>query len=155
MLENKIVKLKANNLKNNKEVLSSLADYLIEEKMVKPSFKNAILERENSYPTGLQFDGYGIALPHTDSEHVIKSQIAIMTLEKPVKFIEMASTDKEIDVKTIFMLALKDSNQHIKILQKVMELLQDKEAMSKIESFDDSKESVDKLIKLLEKYELN
>lgn len=155
MLENKIVKLKANNLKNNKEVLSSLADYLIEEKMVKPSFKNAVLEREDSYPTGLQFDGYGIALPHTDSEHVIKSQIAIMTLEKPVKFIEMASTDKEIDVKTIFMLALKDSNQHIKILQKVMELLQDKEAMSKIESFDDSKESLDKLIKLLEKYELN
>lgn len=155
MLENKIVKLKANNLKNNKEVLSSLADYLIEEKMVKPSFKNAVLEREDSYPTGLQFDGYGIALPHTDSEHVIKSQIAIMTLEKPVKFIEMASTDKEIDVKTIFMLVLKDSNQHIKILQKVMELLQDKEAMSKIESFDDSKESVDKLIKLLEKYELN
>lgn len=155
MLENKIVKLKANNLKNNKEVLSSLADYLIEEKMVKPSFKNAVLEREDSYPTGLQFDGYGIALPHTDSEHVIKSQIAIMTLEKPVKFVEMASTDKEIDVKTIFMLALKDSNQHIKILQKVMELLQDKEAMSKIESFDDSKESVDKLIKLLKKYELN
>lgn len=155
MLENKIVKLKANNLKNNKEVLSNLADYLIEEKMVKPSFKNAVLEREDSYPTGLQFDGYGIALPHTDSEHVIKSQIAIMTLEKPVKFIEMASSDKEIDVKTIFMLALKDSNQHIKILQKVMELLQDKEAMSKIESFDDSKESVDKLIKLLEKYELN
>lgn len=155
MLENKIVKLKENNLKNNKEVLSSLADYLMEEKMVKESFKEAILEREKSYPTGLQFDGYGIALPHTDSEHVIKSQIAIMTLEKPVKFIEMASTDKEIDVKTIFMLALKDSNQHIKILQKVMELLQDKEAMSKIESFDDSKESVDKLIKLLEKYELN
>ena len=155
MLENKIVKLKANNLKNNKEVLSNLADCLIEEKMVKESFKEAILEREKSYPTGLQFDGYGIALPHTDSEHVIKSQIAIMTLEKPVKFIEMASTDKEIDVKTIFMLALKDSNQHIKILQKVMELLQDKEAMSKIESFDDSKESVDKLIKLLEKYELN
>ena len=136
-------------------MLSNLADYLIEEKMVKKSFKEAILEREKSYPTGLQFDGYGIALPHTDSEHVIKSQIAIMTLEKPVKFIEMASTDKEIDVKTIFMLALKDSNQHIKILQKVMELLQDKEAMSKIESFDDSKESVDKLIKLLEKYELN
>lgn len=155
MLENKIVKLKANNLKNNKEVLSNLADYLKEEKMVKESFKEAILEREKSYPTGLQFDGYGIALPHTDSEHVIKSQIAIMTLEKPVKFIEMASSDKEIDVKTIFMLALKDSNQHIKILQKVMELLQDKEAMSKIESFDDSKESVDKLIKLLEKYELN
>lgn len=155
MLENKIVKLKANNLKNNKEVLSNLADYLKEEKMVKESFKEAILEREKSYPTGLQFDGYGIALPHTDSEHVIKSQIAIMTLEKPVKFIEMASTDKEIDVKTIFMLALKDSNQHIKILQKVMELLQDKEAMSKIESFDDSKENVDKLIKLLEKYELN
>ena len=155
MLENKIVKLKANNLKNNKEVLSNLADYLKEEKMVKESFKEAILEREKSYPTGLQFDGYGIALPHTDSEHVIKSQIAIMTLEKPVKFVEMATTDKEIEVKTIFMLALKDSNQHIKILQKVMELLQDKEAMSKIESFDDSKESLDKLIKLLEKYELN
>ncbi len=100
MIEKKIIKLKAKNLKDSKEVLSYLADCLIEEKMVKPSFKNAVLERENSYPTGLQFEGYAIALPHTDSEHVIKSQIAIMTLEKPVKFIEMASTDKEIDVKT-------------------------------------------------------
>lgn len=155
MIEKKIIKLKAKNLKDSKEVLSSLSDCLIEEKMVKPSFKNAVLERENSYPTGLQFDGYGIALPHTDSEHVIKSQIAIMTLEKSVKFVEMASSDKEIDVKNIFMLALKDSNQHIKILQKVMELLQDKEAMSKIESFDDSKENVEKLVEILEKYELH
>lgn len=155
MIEKKIIKLKVKNLKNSKEVLSSLADCLIEEKIVKSSFKNAVLERENSYPTGLQFDGYGIALPHTDSEHVIKSQIAIMTLEKPVKFVEMASSDKEIDAKTIFMLALKDSNQHIKILQKVMELLQDKQAMSKIESFDDSKDSVEKLVEILEKYELN
>lgn len=155
MIENKIIKLKVENLKNSKEVLSSLADCLIEEKIVKQSFKEAILEREDSYPTGLQFDGYGIALPHTDSEHVIKSQIAIMTLEKPVKFVEMATSDKEIDVKTIFMLALKDSNQHIKILQKVMELLQDREDMTKIESFDDSKENVEKLIEILEKHELN
>ena len=155
MIENKIIKLKVGNLKNSKEVLSSLADCLIEEKIVKQSFKEAILEREDSYPTGLQFDGYGIALPHTDSEHVIKSQIAIMTLEKPVKFVEMATSDKEIDVKTIFMLALKDSNQHIKILQKVMELLQDREDMTKIESFDDSKENVEKLIEILEKHELN
>ena len=72
-----------------------------------------------------------------------------------VKFVEMASSDKEIDVKTIFMLALKDSNQHIKILQKVMELLQDREDMTKIESFDDSKENVEKLIEILEKHELN
>ncbi|WP_049690581.1 PTS sugar transporter subunit IIA [Anaerococcus jeddahensis] len=155
MIENKIIKLKVENLKNSKEVLSSLADCLIEEKIVKQSFKEAILEREDSYPTGLQFDGYGIALPHTDSKHVIKSQIAIMTLEKPVKFVEMATSDKEIDVKTIFMLALKDSNQHIKILQKVMELLQDREDMTKIESFDDSKENVEKLIEILEKHELN
>ncbi|MDU2829258.1 MAG: PTS sugar transporter subunit IIA [Anaerococcus sp.] len=155
MIENKIIKLKEGNLKNSKEVLSYLADCLIEEKIVKQSFKEAILEREDSYPTGLQFDGYGIALPHTDSEHVIKSQIAIMTLEKPVKFVEMATSDKEIDVKTIFMLALKDSNQHIKILQKVMELLQDREDMTKIESFDDSKENVEKLIEILEKHELN
>ena len=155
MIENEVIRLKIGNLKNGEEVLSSLADCLIEEKMVKPSFREAVLERENSYPTGLQFDGYGIALPHTDSEHVIKSQIAVMTLEKPVKFIEMGSSDKEIDVKTIFMLALKDSNQHIKILQKVMELLQDKEAMSKIESFDDSKENVEKLIEILKKHELN
>ena len=155
MIENEIIRLKIENLKNGEEVLSSLADCLIEERMVKPSFKKAVLERENTYPTGLQFDGYAIALPHTGSEHVIKSQIAVMTLEKPVKFIEMGSSDKEIDVKTIFMLALKDSNQHIKILQKVMELLQDKEAMSKIESFDDSKENVEKLVEILEKHELN
>lgn len=107
------------------------------------------------YPTGLEFEGYSIALPHTESEHVNKSQIAIMTLEKPVKFYEMTSLDKEIDVKIIFMLALKNSEQHIKILQKVMKLVQDKDTMNKLYSFDDSEVNIKKLIKLLEEYEFN
>ena len=155
MLENKIIKLKVKNMKNNEEVLRTLSDELIRQGIAKPSFKEAVINREKEYPTGLKFENYSIAIPHTDSEHVNKSQIAIMTLEDPVKFVEMASSDNEIDVKIIFMLALKDSEQHIKILQKVMELLQDKEAMSKLELFDDSEENINKLIKILEEYELN
>ncbi|MGX7109464.1 PTS sugar transporter subunit IIA [Facklamia miroungae] len=155
MLENKIVRLKVKNLNTKEEVLNNLSQRLIEEGVVKPSFKQAILEREETYPTGLQFEDYSIALPHTESEHVIQSQIAIMTLDKPVTFYEMATADKEIEVKTVFMLALKDSQQHLAILQKVMELLQNKEVMKKIESFDDAPGNVDQIIKLLSDYGLN
>lgn len=136
-------------------MLNVLSNALIKEKIVKSSFKNAVIDREMKYPTGLEFEGYSIALPHTESEHVNKSQIAIMTLEKPVKFYEMTSLDKEIDVKIIFMLALKNSEQHIKILQKVMKLVQDKDTMNKLYSFDDSEVNIKKLIKLLEEYEFN
>lgn len=155
MFEHKIIKLKVKNIKNNKEVLNVLSNALIKEKIVKSSFKNAVIDREMKYPTGLEFEGYSIALPHTECEHVNKSQIAIMTLEKPVKFYEMTSLDKEIDVKIIFMLALKNSEQHIKILQKVMKLVQDKDTMNKLYSFDDSEVNIKKLIKLLEEYEFN
>lgn len=155
MLENKIIKLKERKLNNKKEVLEKLADILIEKKIVKESFKEAVIKRELKYPTGLQFESYGIALPHTESEYVNTSQIAIMTLEQPVKFIEMASDNKEIDVKTIFMLALKDKEQHIKILQKLIEIVQDEAVMNNLESFENSEENVNEIIKILEKYGLN
>ena len=36
---------------------------------VKESWLNAMRKREAEYPTGIELEGYSIAIPHCDSEH--------------------------------------------------------------------------------------
>ncbi len=36
---------------------------------VKESWLSAMREREAEYPTGIELEGYSIAIPHCDSEH--------------------------------------------------------------------------------------
>ena len=47
--------------------------------MVRPTFAAALARRESNYPTGLPVSG-GVAIPHTDAEHVITDTIAVATL---------------------------------------------------------------------------
>lgn len=50
---------------------------------VRASFKKAILEREEKYPTALPTQPEAIAIPHSDIEHVIKPFIAATRLASP------------------------------------------------------------------------
>lgn len=67
-------------------ILKKMADKLEKGGYVKKSFVTGILEREKIFPTGLQAKGFGVAIPHTDAEHVNSPMIAIATLKNPVKF---------------------------------------------------------------------
>ncbi|WMB29516.1 PTS sugar transporter subunit IIA [Streptococcus didelphis] len=114
------------------EALDYLSRKLLEADLVEKSFPQAIKDRELIFPTGLQFEGYGVAIPHTDSQHVKQTQIALMTLEKPVVFTQMASSDQEVSVQIVIMLAIKEAHSQVEMLQKLMTLLQDKELVNDI-----------------------
>ena len=62
---------------DNKEVLQIMGDAMIQEGYGEEGFTEALLEREKDYPTGLDVDGIGVAIPHTDAEHVKKEGISI------------------------------------------------------------------------------
>jgi PTS system galactitol-specific IIA component len=52
---------------------------------------------------------YGIAIPHTDVEHVLRGAIAIGLLEEPVQFREMGGSSADrVNVRMICVLAIAD-----------------------------------------------
>ena len=51
---------------DRKDFLSKISKILFEKKYVKEGFNDSIIEREEKYPTGLDFGEYKIAIPHTD-----------------------------------------------------------------------------------------
>ena len=137
MLDKEIFEINVKNISSKEEALTYLSDKLIAKGIVKESYKEAILNREKVFPTGLQFEKYGSAIPHTDVEHVNKEQIAVMTLENPVSFYQMGTNDVEVSVKVIFMLALKEAHSQLTILQQLIEILQDKEIMENLMNMDE------------------
>jgi len=95
---------------------------------VKETFLEAIKKREAEYPTALPVEPYAVAIPHTDSEHIIKPFIAPVRL-KTVKWCEMAANDVEHDVRFVFILGIHGSNEHVELLQVLVENFQDAQLM--------------------------
>jgi PTS system galactitol-specific IIA component len=107
------------------EAISELADLLEQGGYVKPSFKTAVLEREVSFPTGLPTGEVGVAIPHADSIHVLRSAVGVGLLEKPIRFLQMGDPDASIDVDLVLMLAIEDPKAVVPFLRKICSILQD------------------------------
>ena len=115
------------------EVLKNMARMLVDAGYVKESYIDGILKREKIFPTGIPLDGYGIALPHTDIEHVNSPMVAVATLKEPIEFNCMGGGEEDkVDVKIVFMLAMKDGNEQLPMLQSLMDIIQDNELIKDI-----------------------
>jgi PTS system galactitol-specific IIA component len=124
--------IKLDNLETDKEALSEIVDHLYNKGYVKEGYKEAILERESEFPTGIFTGGINVAIPHADVSFVNQASIAVGILDKPVKFHIMDEPENEIDVHLIIMLALKEPHGHIQMLQKVVSLIQNQESIKEI-----------------------
>ncbi len=124
--------------KDREDLLSQLSDILYEKGYVKSSFKQAILDREKVFPTGLPTLGVKVALPHTDPEHVLKPAILVSTLKKPIKFKEMGSGVNDIDVEMVFMLAVKDPAYQVKLLQKLISIFSKENVLLSLKECEDA-----------------
>ncbi|GAB2027950.1 PTS sugar transporter subunit IIA [Lactovum odontotermitis] len=128
------------NFQTQTDLFSFLAHELQEKDFVTKDFFQKICEREIIFPTGLFVNGIGVAIPHTDSDWVKRSQIAFMSLENPMTFYEMGTNDKEIAVNLVFMLALKEPHEQPEMLMKLIAMFQaDKvlESLSKVDKIED------------------
>lgn len=134
-------------VKDSTEALKYISNELIKKNIVKETFQNAILKREIDYPTGLKTDVIGLAIPHTDAEYVNKTQIAFARLKNPVLFRQMGDGE-EVEVKFIFMLALKEAHSQLEILQKLVEFVQDQNEVNELLQLNDK----NKIINSLEKF---
>lgn len=119
-------------LKNSDEVFKTIGGVLTEEGYCHDSYVQALIDREKDFPTGINMGNFGIAIPHTDRNHVIKGGIAIGQLKNPVDFLQMGTTDEKVEAKLIFMLAVDDPKSHLTFLQRILQVVQDEEVLKKL-----------------------
>ncbi len=119
-------------INSREEIITKLGGMLFENGFVKDTFTQAVLQREITYPTGLPARVAGVAVPHTDTDHVLKPAIAIATLAKPVTFYMMGSPDVEIQAEIVIMLAIHDAKLVIPVLRKIIFILENDAALTRI-----------------------
>ncbi|PTX16548.1 PTS system IIA component, Gat family [Halanaerobium congolense] len=132
---------------NKEEIIGRLSELLQKKGKVKATFKEAVLEREKVFPTGLKTKHITFALPHTDPEHVNETGIAVAVLENTVKFSSMDNASKILDVNTIVVMAVKDKSKQVTVLQNLISMMQDKKITEEIQS---SKDKTD-ILKIFKK----
>lgn len=138
-------------LKENKaeDVLKTMGNAMILEGCAKPTYVRALIERERKFPTGLDIQGIGIAIPHTDACHVKQEGIALAVLKDPVAFYQMGEESTQVQVRLIFMLAVWKPNAHLKRLQNILDIIQD---VTVLEQLLNAKESGE-IIQIIKKKE--
>lgn len=93
---------------------------------VRPGYTQALIHREQAFPTGLPTEPYGVAIPHADGEYVLRPGLAVCTLKRAVPFREMGNPQNVIGVKLAILIALPLAQQtaQVNVLQWLLSLIQ-------------------------------
>jgi PTS system galactitol-specific IIA component len=89
---------------------------------VHPSFAEAVILREKTFPTGLPTHP-PVAIPHTDVEHCLKPAVAVATLKNPVTFQAMGHGG-ELQVAIIFLLSITNPQSQVGWLGRLVQFFQ-------------------------------
>ena len=120
-------------VQSDTDAIHRLGEVLKQSGYINDKYIDAVLAREVEFPTGLQLSQQGIAIPHATPEgNVAENGIAVCRLEEPVVFHSMEDADDTVPVSMIFMLALKDANEHLAMLQKLFTMFQQEEQVEKL-----------------------
>ncbi|ONI44248.1 PTS fructose transporter subunit IIA [Candidatus Epulonipiscioides gigas] len=130
-LENNLIHINVNAI-TIAQIMEKVGRNFIKEGYCKKSFVEALITREIEFPTALDIDGIGVAIPHTDISHVNKAKISIATLKQPITFTHMGTDDEAVDVSLIFMLAINEPNAHIDKIQQIISIIQDKQVLENL-----------------------
>ena len=110
---------------SKQEVFEKIYQIALEQEFVREDFLQRVQAREAEFPTGIQLENLGVAIPHTDPECVLEEFVAIVTLNSPILFQQMDDPSKTTSVEIIFVLGLNQPHTQLKMLQTLMKLMQD------------------------------
>jgi PTS system galactitol-specific IIA component len=131
--------------RSSEEAIVKLSEPLQEKGYVGGQFAEAVLKRENDYPTGLPGKKIGIAIPHTDIRYVSATGIAVATLTEPVTFQSMGGSTEKVDASIIFLLAIHERLAQVDLLKQIMRLFRNDELLLNLAT-NDSKSEVLRLL---------
>ncbi len=131
------------------DFFKKMSDTLKEKGYVRDSWHDAICAREKSFPTGLQFENNGVAIPHVDPENIVKPYIAIIKPKAPIDFAPMADmVDHPVHTELIINLGLlAHAEDQVAVLQAMMGIFMDEEATAEIMAQDTPEGIIDAIAK--------
>lgn len=133
------------------DLIKQIGDIAYEKGYVEKDFYKGVIEREKLYPTGLPTNILKVAIPHAmERDHVIRSSIIVSKLKKPVPFREMGSiSDNMLPVDLVFLLAVNGTKDQLGILQDLVGMFSDTDAMTMLDEAKTPKEMMIALNKIL------
>lgn len=111
--------------KTPESAIKQLAALLVSEGYVDASYTDAVLTREQAYPTGIEFPACGVALPHGEPDAVHKAAIAFGRCSTPVRFHRMDDFEQEVGVQLVVLLAVTNPEEHLEVLGKLIKAFSD------------------------------
>lgn len=110
--------------KDYEDLLSHIMKTLVSKNYVEKEFEEALIEREKEFPTGLQLDGYAVAIPHGGSQYVKQDFISMVTLRNPIFMNRMDNPQESLATDILFILGFGKSETHLQGLKKLMGFIQ-------------------------------
>lgn len=121
-----------NRCRNTIELFQMVSDQALQLDLVTTSFLSKINERESCFPTGIQLNGYGIAIPHTDPDCIKEQFIGIIIPQKTISFKSMENEKQVVNVDLIFILGLNQPHCQLTVLQQIMRVIQNKNHVNRL-----------------------
>ena len=117
---------------NSKDALfEAVSKRLLHDGYVKNGYYDALVSREQKYPTGIE-SRINLAIPHADPQEVNKSSFVIVTLAEPLQFASMVEPEKLLEVPLVILLVLNDGKDQIAFLQRITDLAGDNEMLGDV-----------------------
>ena len=131
------------------DFFKKMSDTLKEKGYVRDSWHDAICAREKSFPTGLQFEKIGVAIPPVAPENIVKPYIAIIKPKAPIDFAPMADmVDHPVHTELIINLGLlAHAEDQVAVLQAMMGIFMDEAATAEIMAQDTPEGIIDAIAK--------
>lgn len=115
---------------NWEQAITLCGEYMISQGSVNKDFMEACIEREKEYPTGLLAD-IPVAIPHSKAAGIKENCVCFLRLDKPVRFYRMDDSEEYVDTQLVFNLAIKEADDHLEFLQKLMQFVLDVDTLNK------------------------
>jgi PTS system galactitol-specific IIA component len=119
---------------DSSKVITYICSHLMTKGYIDGSYCQSVIEREARYPTGLPTLPYAIAIPHADSDGVMKSAIALAVLSDPVTFQAMDSPEKGLPVRLVLLLAIANSSTQVTTLQWILKVMENQKIVASLVS---------------------
>lgn len=135
---------------NREDLINKMSEEFLNRGYIKPEYRQSLIEREKEYPTGLTFNEYNVAIPHTTYSLINEQRIVFVRLDNTVKFGEMGTNEKQLDVSVVLFLLIKKGEEQVTVLLNLMNILGDSECYNILKN----SESIDEVYNILvNKYE--
>ncbi|AYJ43322.1 MULTISPECIES: PTS sugar transporter subunit IIA [Lactiplantibacillus] len=124
--------------KTSSDLFTAINKAAQENGFVTDQFLPKIIKREATFPTGLQLEHRGVAIPHTDADTINKEFVAVVINDEPIEFSRMDDPDQTVGAKLVFVLGLNKPHAQLDMLQALMGIIQDNELVNSLENANDA-----------------